>query len=791
MKKFYALTLACILCTPLLFAQTYHWIGPSTGAGGLWNDAANWTVSGGGSGFPNAATADVLFDGPALVNVNVATISVNTIKVTNSASVTLFTTAATTVSVSSTSAAAPAVQIDAGSTLLDSTNGNDPALDFVVKFLPNSRGLINGTWNFRSSDILADGPYYSLLGATGARVDINGKVYFGPNTHSPSFTIGESVLFLSSTAEYHLDCDGGAIPRGNYDPNALVRITGLRTAGTQFSGSKPLGRIILNCPNINTGTIINLAFQNAKIQGDFDIQNTNDQEVQIVGNGSNASTIKDTIMGNLNISGTSKVDVSRLSNSQNNIFLYINGNLNAGGTRFDLQRNNTGSNTPTTLVIGGNLNHTGGVFTTSTGNSDVGQDLYVVEMAGTAPQTISSVTGTIDNSIHEMTLRLNNSAGVTLLTPLSVGRLSFNSANHGILTTSTTNLLTINNTVASTLTVNSPSNAGYVNGPVRRLTASLTAYLFPVGKGGVYRGCEVIPTTFAAATYQAEYFNTPYPDLSVNQPLSGVSNLEYWNIGKIAGADPASIRLRLLGQVPGAAPNDLIVPAHYNGTDWDDVHRDDATGTRPGDATTGTVQSIDMATFSPFTLGWATRAALPIILVSFDAHKLAGDNALLSWEVTGNSTPDNFEVLRSADGKNFNSIGVVNASNSLTYSLTDNKLPSGTSYYKLKMTDRDGSVTYSKVIVVLNGSSKMMITSLAPTVVTSGMTRVNISSTVRGNLQLVVTDMHGRIVQQYRTSVVPGSQQVLLNVMPLASGTYQVTGYLDGERASTMRFIKQ
>ena len=82
MKKFYAITLACILCTSTLFAQTYRWIGPSTGVGGNWNDAANWEVSGGGSGFPNG-NVDVLFDQAALVNVNLATISANTITVTN------------------------------------------------------------------------------------------------------------------------------------------------------------------------------------------------------------------------------------------------------------------------------------------------------------------------------------------------------------------------------------------------------------------------------------------------------------------------------------------------------------------------------------------------------------------------------------------------------------------------------------------------------------------------------------------------------------------------------------
>ncbi|MBL0135635.1 MAG: hypothetical protein IPP79_17485 [Chitinophagaceae bacterium] len=240
--------------------------------------------------------------------------------------------------------------------------------------------------------------------------------------------------------------------------------------------------------------------------------------------------------------------------------------------------------------------------------------MYILELNGSTNQTITS-TGTINNSTNEVSLRLNNAAGVTLASPLTVGKLSFNSASKGKLTTTSTNVLTIANTGTHALVVNSPSSLGFVNGPVRRATASTSSYLLPTGKGSTYDPNAVVPNSVTPSVYQSEYFNSAYSDLSVVSPLSGVSNQEYWQMSVVSGAN-AAVELTLTGAVPGAVVTDAVGVAHYTGADWSDLN---AGGIIiiPGNSTTGTTRSgysgIDRILY--FRL-WSGR------ITSYQAHSL-------------------------------------------------------------------------------------------------------------------------------------------------------------------------
>ena len=106
------------------------------------------------------------------------------------------------------------------------------------------------------------------------------------------------------------------------------------------------------------------------------------------------------------------------------------------------------------------------------------------------------------------------------------------------------------------------------------------------------------------------------------------------------------------------------------------------------------------------------------------------------------------------------------------------------------MYDKDGSITYSNIIVVMNGSRGVLISSMIPTVV-KDRARLNISSSVKGSMQLVVTDISGRIMQHQTVSVDSGNQEIWLNASSLSAGMFQITGYINGEKTATFRFIKQ
>ncbi|MCE7044534.1 Ig-like domain-containing protein [Dyadobacter sp. CY312] len=103
----------------------------------------------------------------------------------------------------------------------------------------------------------------------------------------------------------------------------------------------------------------------------------------------------------------------------------------------------------------------------------------------------------------------------------------------------------------------------------------------------------------------------------------------------------------------------------------------------------------------PYTI--TTSSPLPVTLISFDA-KREGSTVNLKWATTSEQNSKGFEIQRSADARNWKDLGFVavksengNSTNTINYGFTDNAPLTGTSYYRLKMVDLDGSFGYSNI----------------------------------------------------------------------------------------------
>jgi hypothetical protein len=76
----------------------------------------------------------------------------------------------------------------------------------------------------------------------------------------------------------------------------------------------------------------------------------------------------------------------------------------------------------------------------------------------------------------------------------------------------------------------------------------------------------------------------------------------------------------------------------------------------------------------------------------------------LKWQSSSEENTSHFEVEKSADGKNFSPVltkkAQGNSSSLVSYNAIDNSPLGGTSYYRLKMVDLDGTFEYSKLVAV-------------------------------------------------------------------------------------------
>jgi hypothetical protein len=95
---------------------------------------------------------------------------------------------------------------------------------------------------------------------------------------------------------------------------------------------------------------------------------------------------------------------------------------------------------------------------------------------------------------------------------------------------------------------------------------------------------------------------------------------------------------------------------------------------------------------------------LPVTLVYLNARPFENRTTLISWATYTEVNSQHFEVQRSFNGKDFETIGVVKAAGNsntlLEYSFVDNSPQDGYNYYRLKQVDIDGHFVYTGIVKV-------------------------------------------------------------------------------------------
>src|ERR1035437_1633763 len=102
-------------------------------------------------------------------------------------------------------------------------------------------------------------------------------------------------------------------------------------------------------------------------------------------------------------------------------------------------------------------------------------------------------------------------------------------------------------------------------------------------------------------------------------------------------------------------------------------------------------------------IDYCWQSILPVELASFTSIS-GGKEIILNWETKTELNSEKFIIERSSDNKNFQICGEVRGQgsslSSSLYTYTDKNVEPGIYYYRLKMTDMDGTYKYSNVTEV-------------------------------------------------------------------------------------------
>ena len=170
--------------------------------------------------------------------------------------------------------------------------------------------------------------------------------------------------------------------------------------------------------------------------------------------------------------------------------------------------------------------------------------------------------------------------------------------------------------------------------------------------------------------------------------------------------------------------------------------------------------------------GGSAAAVLPVRLISFDAVK-QDKSVLLQWKSADEKAFKQYEIERSADAKHYQTIGTVAATQKLAYTFADRAPGSGTNYYRLRMTDNDGSFSYSAVKTIMTDANAGSVTVVAPNPVHDHY-YLQLNKPQTGSFKVEVTNMQGQVFFSRNVTLQNQSRIDLVRPEAAPAGIYQL-----------------
>lgn len=441
---------------------------------------------------------------------------------------------------------------------------------------------------------------------------------------------------------------------------------------------------------------------------------------EVLGGTSGYVTIKGSFF--IGTTGTAPVEVFNVNT--NSILMQIMGNLVIGGNGFSgisVLRNHQGTRIATgmevfgTLLINGDgqLNYNDGSaaldgrfrlhgnWTNNNFGNGFAEGQSTVEFVGGILQIVNKLA--TSENFHNIVVNKPNGFLQNNVSDMIIENDAL--FTRGVIRTSSFTYIVFEEDATAT----DASDISYVEGPVVKdtYTGTVTQFTYPTGNNNIYGPIGIETIVHTGESFIARYHNNGYGDYSYNaNELDHVSRLEYWDLDEATGGSGENLFVTLHWGPHSdvITPNTLRVSHFYTQaprtTDqWESEGNTAFTGT----ASRGSVRSVPVTSFSPFTLGdviW--QASLPLDLLRFDVTK-EEQKANIVWEVANEHAGDRYCLQRSNDAQNFENIACFDATDNKSlaqYQYTDATPLFGYNYYRIHQVDYAGVSDYSPTKVV-------------------------------------------------------------------------------------------
>lgn len=187
--------------------------------------------------------------------------------------------------------------------------------------------------------------------------------------------------------------------------------------------------------------------------------------------------------------------------------------------------------------------------------------------------------------------------------------------------------------------------------------------------------------------------------------------------------------------------------------------------------------------------------ALGLDLLSF-AGVYRAEKTTLQWTTTNEVNIERFEIQRSFTGTDFATIGQVMPRGRIgtvaQYEFIDplNNMAANTFFYRLLIREKDGKISYSKILLFKRDAKAGNSISINPNPVT-GISVVNVSYSSQASAEFRVVDVNGKIVLKQRNTVLQGNNSInIAGMEKLGPGFYLLQAIIKDHKLTVPFVIK-
>lgn len=289
-----------------------------------------------------------------------------------------------------------------------------------------------------------------------------------------------------------------------------------------------------------------------------------------------------------------------------------------------------------------------------------------------------------------------------------------------------------------------------------------TNFTFPIGNGALKADLDIANLS-SNTTFQCKYFGSPYSSLAATAPLVSVFDKEYWILDRTSGTSASKITLKWndARQTLSHVNYTGLRVGHYTGSTWISEG-----GTGSGNTATGTVTSIMVNSYSPFTFA-SEGSVLPILISSLQVRATANCDAIVSWTGFEDGSAKKY-VLQKLINNNWMNINSIPAkpAGQYYYTVTDFNTEAGKNAYRIA-TELYNAANHYTEVKFININCKKSYVKVFPTA-TKSYVNVYLPETARVSL----LNNNGQVISEI-INAGAGNHQV--NLAALASGLYFIT----------------